>query len=614
MDGFSTMAPMLFYLDGLKEAHQAGIGQLKGSNDIADSITPKSATLLLDVEAKVLVPHSAEIDYLDGPHPLVLLFPAFPLHHNRHYAVAVVNATDAHHHRLPPTLGMQTLLSNTTDNYTSSSSTFDTSRKTRYMNTVIPALEQAASWFIYASDTRSLQLLFDFHTISEKSQLGMARTFRDIAMKQISSVDWDWHKHVRTIRRIDYDCSHPEAILARTVHAELDVPWFFDGQKSGSRGTFLDENSLLTGTTEHLGASKFLVHIPCSVEASTLGKTGDKSKPLRAILEFGHGLFGDRNEASDQFLLQMAHDQGYIITAMDWRGMSRFDVLVVAKVLLSAPRLFQSVRDNLIQGYVNKLALQHFSRHSMLAMDWFVFDAKEKRSNGTSAPRTVPTLNNSTPAFVFYGISQGGILGAGYTALSGPTKLLDRSILGSPGTPFALIMTRCLDFWIYDKLLLFDFYNNRHVRLFLSIAQMFWDTTEASGTLAPPVNEPYPRVLIQSGLGDAIVPTSSSEALARAFNASTLPGTPRVVFGISSEPAASKTSLGPYATLTEVEFEEEYLGLPRDNILEEIKSNDVHVCLRRDKNMIKQISEFINTGRIIDPCVEDGCHRLKVDC
>lgn len=614
MDGFSTMAPILFYLDGLKQAHEAGIGQLKGSNYIADSTTHESATLLLDVDTKVLIPHSSEIDYLDGHHPLVLLSPAFPLYHNRHYAVAVVNATDAHYHRLAPTQGMQILLSNGKNNFTSPSSILDTDRKTRFINVVIPALEQAASWFSYASDPQSLQLLFDFHTISEQSQLGIARTSRDIAIKQISSVEWDWKKHVRTISRIDYDCSDPEAILARTVHAELDVPWFFDGQKSGSRGAFLDENSLMAGKTAHLGTSKFLVHIPCSLQASALGKTGNKSKPLRAILEYGHGLFGDRNEASEQFLLQMAHDEGYIITAMDWRGMSRFDLLVVVKVLICAPMLFQSVRDNLIQGYVNKLALQHFSRHSMLAMDWFLFDSKEKRSNSTSAPGTVPTLNNASPAFVFYGISQGGILGAGYTALSGPTKLLDRSILGSPGTPFAMIMTRCLDFSVYDKLLLFDFYDNRHIRFFLSIVQMFWDTVEASGTLAPPVNEPYPRVLIQSGLGDTIVPTISSEALGRAFNASSLPGGPRVVFGINTEPAANGTSLGPYATLTEVEYEKEYLALPVDNILPEIKSNDIHVCLRRDKAMIKQTSEFINTGRTIDPCVDDGCHRLKIDC
>lgn len=56
--------------------------------------------------------------------------------------------------------------------------------------------------------------------------------------------------------------------------------------------------------------------------------------------------------------------------------------------------------------------------------DWFCFNSE----------CTVPMLDDVNPSSSFYGISQGGILGAGYTALSGPTKLIDRSVLGVPGT------------------------------------------------------------------------------------------------------------------------------------------------------------------------------------
>ena len=59
------------------------------------------------------------------------------------------------------------------------------------------------------------------------------------------------------------------------------------------------------------------------------------------------------------------------------------------------PNLFQAVRDNLIQGYANKIAFQHFARNGMLD-DWLRFDGI-----------LLPTWKKKQPASVFYGISQG---------------------------------------------------------------------------------------------------------------------------------------------------------------------------------------------------------------
>jgi hypothetical protein len=428
LDGFSTMAPMMFYVSGLKEAHQAaaeakgGGGQLKGWQNIAESTTSQSATLLLEVVSRRLLPHSAEIDYLDDKNPLVLLFPAQPLYHNRHYAVALVNATDERGHRLAPTPGMKKILHGGT-----ATSAFDTNRTSRYLNVLIPALQEAADWFDYSFDPASLQLLFDFHTISEESQLGPVRAVRDAAMQEISSTDWNWNDHVQMIQQIDYEnCSSQSNVrLARTVHAELDVPWFLEKHGSGARNSFLDQEAVDSGKAARLGKIKFLVHIPCSVRAAALGEEHNKEAKLSAIMEYGHGLFGTRAEAWDDFLVDMAQKEGFIITAMDWRGMSTFDLLMVVKVLISTPRQFQAVRDNLIQGYACKYALQHFSRHAMLSMEWFRFDDS---SDNRDLSRSLQALAHAKPSYVFYGISQGGILGAGYTALSGVTRLIDRAV------------------------------------------------------------------------------------------------------------------------------------------------------------------------------------------
>ncbi|KAI2497346.1 hypothetical protein MHU86_17166 [Fragilaria crotonensis] len=586
LDGFSTMAPILFYLEGLKEAQENGNnrGRLQGPQHIANSLTPASITALIDVGNMTLVPHSAEIDYLDTTHPLVMVFPSKPLRHNTHYALAVLGARDAQGELLPPSPGMDLFLSDENKN---------SPRRIRYRDKVRPALEVAAPW----SRTEPIQLVFDFQTISEKSQLGVVRGVRDATLMEIEAEDWDWNEHVDVIRIDESDCSRADDLVARTIHAKLDVPWFLREFGKGHRASVMDKEAVLDGKARILGNAHFVVHVPCSVRASALHRGENAS--LRAFVDFGHGLFYSRAEASWETLLRMANKNGYIVMAMDWRGMSRYDLLVVVKTLMSKPSLFQAVRDNLIQGYANKIALQHFSMHGMLTLDWMSFDKNP-----------IPLHNDQQPSSIFYGISQGGILGAGYTTLLGSTKLLDRAILGVPGTPFALVLSRSMDFAGYDAIMLLNFYNNRHVRIFLSFAQMLWDSCEGAGLLAPPLQEGVPRILIQAGLGDTVVPTIAAEALSRALGAVILPNNPRrEIYDIKTEPAAEGESLGPRVTLTELLFKKENASLPVSDDYSMVNDNEVHWCVREDTAMIEQIEEFINSGRIIDVCKNDRCVR-----
>jgi hypothetical protein len=298
LDGFSTMAPLLFYMDGLKEAHQLGGSsiQMQGADNIDLSVTNRSITLLLDVDSHTLVPHTAEVDYLDSKRPVVLVFPSSPLRHNAHYALAVLQATDVHGRRLPPTPGMQSLMSGKDDfKYKD--------RRYRYETVVIPALHSAAPWFSYDKDPESLQLLFDFQTISAKSQLGPVRAVRDATLAYIGGTEWgDWSEHVRAIRIDEGVCSKAGTLIARTIHAELDVPWFLKAFGSGHREAILDGNAVSTGKPVTVGISKFVVHIPCSLRAAAI--KGANAVDLRAVMEYGHGLFYNRDEATDHFLLE----------------------------------------------------------------------------------------------------------------------------------------------------------------------------------------------------------------------------------------------------------------------------------------------------------------------
>lgn len=300
LDGFSTMAPILFYLEGLKEAQEQpraileyNHSRLQGPKHISSSVTNTSITILLNVDEQTLVHHSAEIDYADSKAPLVLLIPAQPLRHATHYAVAVVSAVDKQGEMLPRTPGMEALMQGQGDS----------SRLQRYKEALVPALKHAAPWVGdngNDSDISSVQLLFDFVTVSEESQLGPVRAVRDGVLKTIRY--WDWKNHVQLVAEINNDECHIDSSytkVARTFHINLDVPSFL---QSRSRYSFLDDDAVKSGIPVSIGKAKAMIQVPCSVESAALGR--EEGKEIRAIVEYGHGLFYNRNEVTDGFLSQ----------------------------------------------------------------------------------------------------------------------------------------------------------------------------------------------------------------------------------------------------------------------------------------------------------------------
>eukprot|EP00814_Leptocylindrus_danicus_P020470 CAMPEP_0116004464 /NCGR_PEP_ID=MMETSP0321-20121206/616_1 /TAXON_ID=163516 /ORGANISM="Leptocylindrus danicus var. danicus, Strain B650" /LENGTH=327 /DNA_ID=CAMNT_0003472767 /DNA_START=358 /DNA_END=1340 /DNA_ORIENTATION=- len=283
-----------------------------------------------------------------------------------------------------------------------------------------------------------------------------------------------------------------------------------------------------------------------------------------------------REESTEAtFLHQMADDNGYLIIAMDWRGMSQYDMPIILGMLIADPLSIESVEWS-------------------IEMESLKFEGNKVRF-----------LNGQPPSTIFYGISMGGILGGGYTALLGSTELIDRSILGVPGTPFSLILSRSEDFIDYNQIMLMNFYHNRHVRIFLSIFQLAIDSVGAGGHLAGPIpTENIPRALIQAGLGDTQVTTIAAEILARSLGASLLPNSPRDVFGLDSN------ATDPKSALTELLYQREANALPETN--EFPSPNNVHYCVRNDWALRNQIIQFINFDKITNPCADDNvCAKVR---
>lgn len=326
------MGPILFYIDGLKEGGGDG---LQGPDFIEHSVTAKSITLLLDIEKYELVHHFAEIDYLDDERPLVIIQPAKPLNHNTAYAVLVYNAKgkkDSESVYLDPSPGFLSLMN---DNFSGGS---DIAKRSEYFKTkVLPAFHVAASWL---KEQDTYQLMFDFHTVSVDSQLGRVRGVRDSVMSTIRDDNWEFEPTVTKV--INHDCGEQD--LARTFYVDLNVPWYLKEYGDGHRGSKLDSNKVSHVSAASFGKAKFAVHVPCSVMVNAVEAGGGQE--VRAVVDYGHGLFYSLEEVENaRFFHRMADDNGYIIVAMDWRGMSRYDMPIILNMLLVDPTQVEAIRD-----------------------------------------------------------------------------------------------------------------------------------------------------------------------------------------------------------------------------------------------------------------------------
>lgn len=599
LDGFSTSGPILFYVEGMKEAGGRGIHdnmKLIGPNDdIGLSITNLSVTLLVDVSQNVLVPHFAEIDYLDEQRPLIVLQPAAPLRHNTTYAVAVINAaTSDRTTLLPQSDNMRHILDGGNEK-------LDQLRNGNYFRSILlPAVRQAATpWYANIS-TNAIQMLFDFHTISDKSQLEMTRKLRDISLHRIEDIEWKEDQNARIVKiESTNECNSDitTSLVARTVHMEIDVPWFLHDQQNLQRATSLNPEAFKPGESA-TSPVKFVVTIPCSVVRY--------KNPLevKAILDYGHGFLFSREELliPDNYLQRMANDNGYVMVATNWRGMSQTDIPFIIKALMADLNLIRGVCDNIMQGYANKAVIQHFVKNGLHKMSFMNFS--EKRVNFSLSKR---------PRYLFYGVSQGGILGAAYTALIGPTSLVDGSILVSTATPFSVLITRSTIFPFYELFLKLNVQHKRHIRIVLSLVQMSFDSIEAAGLMAPPLLVSVPKTLMVSALGDEVVTSIAGEIMARAFNASILPNNPKDIYGVNTLPYNNVSIDDVNVLFTQVEYTDEYNSYPTRNVPSKTDTY-VHWCVRSDPAILRQHVAFINNGTFIDPCVEDHCIREKAEC
>jgi hypothetical protein len=435
-----------------------------------------------------------------------------------------------------------------------------TSRQDRFEGVVFPSL--AADGFA----REELQLAWEFQTGSRESSIGPAIAARDAALAataggipyELDSVE-------------DADCSVEGTTIARTVYGRLTAPRYTDTDFPGAR-LVLDA----AGGVSQQGETnpRFLVRIPCSVAA-------DPQSGAR-LMQYGHGLLGDLGEAEAGYLSELANEHRYVIFAMTWTGMSTFDAPYVALMLTTDPSDFPAIPERTVQGFSEWVVGLELATSDLAADPALQFSG-------------LPAIDTSaTP--VYYGNSQGAILGGAYLALS---PRIERGVLGVGGMPYSLLLARSADFEDFLRIFQEKFPDDRDTALLIAAFQTPWDMGE-SGGYADVMSDPLPgsppkRALLQVAEGDAQVSTLGAAIQARAWGMRTIDPANRPVWGVDAASAPYEGS-----ALVEWRYTDgavEPLGnLPPD------PAGDTHECPRREPEAQSQLVTFLETGVVEQPC------------
>ena len=313
------------------------------------------------------------------------------------------------------------------------------------------------------------------------------------------------------------------------------------------------------------------------------------SGPPHGLVQYGHGQNGSGTQVRGGFNGRIANQYGLIFFACDMLGMSEDDVIGIALLLFDLNR-FPWMADRLHQGMLNHLLLAR---------------AMRQRLGGLPEVQALGVTVN--PAELFYsGISQGGIYGATYMALS---QDVARGHLGVPGNDYSFMIQRSKNFELFEVGAALN-YPDRNDRVILANAvQLLWDGTDPVSyyrhiEAAPFPDTPPHRVLLTPAKGDPQVPVVTNERVARSD----------IGIPILAHWDAERTP----SLLTEATFPREGSGIvlyafgnpwppPGVNLPPEDGMDDPHGKPRQLPHHQAQKVHFFRTGEIIDVCGGDGC-------
>ncbi len=551
-DGFSVGTPILALLPGPVDATSL----VFWTGDVARSTDASSPTLLIDATTGARVPHFAELDPRAAESPdrqALILRPLDRLEPGRRYVVAIHGLSKTDGSPIEAPRGFASLRDDLGSSHPALAAI-----SPRYEAEVFPLVAAAGV------PRSELLLAWDFTTRSEAYAMGDLVGVRDDLLARASSLP----PPVVISEELA-----PGPNIARRIELTMTVPLYVDSAEPGA--LLVGPGGQSSGTAE----VPFTIWIPPSVEGRAPG-----SPPAR-LLQFGHGFFGDRYEC-DTFAAELAEEEGFVVVAADWWGMSSDDRGVLLANLVNDPGNTLAFTDRVHQGMANFLALAHHAQSSLVVLP-------ELQIAG--APAYDPS------AIYFYGISMGHILGGTYLALS---PAIERGVLGVGGANFSLMMFRASPFGPFLALIALSNQDPLDHQKFAVLAQPAFDRIDPV-TYAPyvtrqplPGSPPDRRVLMHAGVADASVPNLATYFHARVLGLPVLEGSALVPIGMGTAPAPVA---GSAFAIFDFGFEPHVEASPPPS------GNDVHELVRRTAASKAQVSAFLTPAGLVEQTCSGVC-------
>ncbi|MFO0635754.1 MAG: hypothetical protein U0168_23180 [Nannocystaceae bacterium] len=551
-DGFT---PGIAITAHFPELAPYGLVDMPSPNSIERSLAPDGPSVLLDAETGERVPHWVELDMLaeDPGQRLLIMHPAVRLEDGRRYIVSLSKLRDGAGDVIAPTPGFAALRDGTASDEPSIEA-----RRGLYAD-IFARLQDAGV------ERASIQLAWDFTTASRENQTGWLLHMRDEAL---AAVGEDGPEYEITSVETDYE---PDTIAYR-IYGEMTVPMYLDQPGPGAKLRFGDDGMPEPDASAPTAAFEFELLIPQAALRSPVG-----------LIQYGHGMLGEKEQIESEHFRVFMNEYGYAMFGVDFIGMAADDELPLGALIAAGEfHRFADVIDRQHQGMLN----------SLLAM--------RLMTRGFAADPDYGGLIDPSRAY-YHGISQGGIFGTTYMAL---TTDVERGVLGVPGMPYNLLISRSADFDPFLEIMRATYPDPRQQTLLVSLADMLWERTEPAG-YAPYVlrdmlpGTPAHQVLINDAIGDHQVTTLGAHVMARTMGMPHVDTGLRDIFGLELVQAPHDGS-----GIVEYGF-----GLPPEPLenLPQRACEDPHGKLRKLPEFQRQLDTFLRTGVITNECTDGVC-------
>jgi hypothetical protein len=557
-DGFSTGSSIMAHFPGVTQDSVTAAG-FPTLADLGRSLEDDCPSVLLDAETGERVLHWVDLDATgdSDAQRAFMIRPAVRLQDSRRYIVGIRGLVDDAGEAIAASPAFAALRDGT-----DSTDVSVQERRALYRN-IFAHLQQAG---VSRGD---LQLAWDFTTQSREHNTGWMVHMRDEALQLIEADGGIQYEITSVDEELDPDN------IAYRLYVDMRVPMYLDQYEPGAYLNFgqdgMPEPSPIGGPWAKFSVEILIPHSAVQSPAP--------------LLQYGHGQLGEKEQVESGNFRTFINEYNYIFFGVDFIGFAYDDEVFVGSFLDNGRfDQFESFMERQHQGMLN----------SLLAM---------RMMKTTFAADPVYGRYLDPSQSYYYGISQGGIYGGTYMAL---TTDVERGALGVMGMPYNILLSRSANFDEFFLIMRSNFMDAREHMFLLDLAQMLWDRMDPNG-YAPYVRQntlpgtlPH-EVLMRAAVGDYQVTTYGAHIMANSIGVPHLDSGVRPVYQLETVP-------GPVTGSAYIEYDFGLPPVPLGNIPpEKDECKNVHESVRRLESARQQLDKFLREGVIENFCPNGVC-------